>query len=100
MSLCIALNSYCTVVEREEGIAPVLESCDEASKLRATPVVVFAFAEPGPRTNTESFTTQRGAFQLGAAAFTVSHWRRRPRASSGKSAKRTPARPSASAQAT
>src|SRR5215472_5634875 len=92
------LNSYCTVVETAsvDSVAEC-DAPDSVSRLNATAAVWF-LGDPPP--NGESHTTQRGAFQLGVDAFWVSHSRKRARASSGRSVKRTPARPRASAHAT
>src|SRR6266568_1814242 len=92
------LNSYCTEVETVET-PPDTDESDSGSRLKATPEELPEFPA-APRLKAESRTTHRGAFQLGVLAFTVSHSRSRARASSGRSEKRTPARPSASAQAT
>src|SRR5258708_18073184 len=90
------LNSYWTQVER----APFLEFPGPVSRLKPLPEPELETVEPRPCGEAEFRTTQRGAFQLRTIPFTVNHSRSRARASSGRSEKRTPARPSASAHAT
>src|SRR5437763_8635320 len=91
------LNSYCTLVDVDP--LPLPPFCGCASRLNAKPLPFIGLTLPR-KGEDWSRTTHRGPFQLGEEAWLVSHSRNRARASSGRSVKRTPARPNASAHAT